>query len=82
MGYHDCPRLIGILFSCNSLTYVPLTEAVLDRAAQIRRDYRLMLADALIAACALIEECTLVTRNVNDFRRIDSLNILNPFEDG
>lgn len=64
------------------LTYVPLTEAVLDRAAQIRRNYRLMLADALIAACALIEECTLVTRNVNDFRRIDGLNILNPFEDG
>ena len=62
------------------LTYVPLTEAVLDRAAQIRRDYRLMLADALIAACALIEGCTLVTRNIDDFRRIDGLILLNPFD--
>jgi predicted nucleic acid-binding protein len=24
----------------------------------------------------------LVTRNVEDFRRIDGLNIVNPFEDG
>ncbi len=62
------------------LTYVPLTEAVLDHAAQIRRDYRLMLADALIAACALGEGCTLVTRNIDDFRRIDGLDILNPFD--
>ena len=22
MGYHDCPRLIGTLFSCNSLTSI------------------------------------------------------------
>jgi predicted nucleic acid-binding protein len=62
------------------LTCVTLTEIVLDCAAQIRRDYRLMLADALIGACALIEECTLVTRNINDFRRIDGLTLLNPFD--
>jgi len=30
---------------------------------------------------ALAEGCTLVTRNVEDFRRVDGLNILNPFED-
>jgi predicted nucleic acid-binding protein len=57
-------------------TCVTLTEEVLDLVAQIRRDYRLMLADALIAACALIEECTLVTRNVDDFRRVAGLIML------
>jgi hypothetical protein len=65
-----------------TLSCVSLTEAVLDRAAEIRRNYRVRLADALIAACALVEGCTLVTRNVEDFRRIDGLNIVNPFEDG
>jgi predicted nucleic acid-binding protein len=59
---------------------VSLTESVLDSAAEIRRSYRLKLADALIAACALIEECTLVTRNVDDFKRISKLSIFNPFE--
>ncbi len=64
-----------------TLRCVSLTESVLDCAAEIRRNYRVRLADALIAACALAEGCTLVTRNVGDFRRVDGLNILNPFED-
>ncbi len=65
-----------------TLSCVLLMESVLDRAAEIRRNYRVRLADALIAACALAEGCTLVTRNVEDFRRVDGLSILNPFEDG
>jgi hypothetical protein len=65
-----------------TLSCVLLMESVLDRGAEIRRNYRVRLADALIAACALAEGCTLVTRNVDDFRRIDGLSILNPFEDG
>jgi len=59
---------------------VPLTEIVLDSAAQIRKNYRLKLADGIIAACALVAECILVTRNVNDFKRIDGLGLLNPFD--
>jgi len=62
------------------LRCVSLTESVLDGAAQIRRDYRTKLGDALIAACALIERCTLVTRNVKDFQRINGLIVLNPFD--
>ena len=64
------------------LSCVSITESILDCAADIRRNYRVRLADSLIAACALGEGCTLVTRNVEDFRRIDELTILNPFEDG
>ncbi|MDY6802527.1 MAG: type II toxin-antitoxin system VapC family toxin [Cyanobacteriota bacterium] len=63
-----------------TLNFVFLTEAVLDRAAEIRSSDRLRLADALIAACALKERCTLVTRNVDDFKRVNDLNVLNPFE--
>jgi hypothetical protein len=63
-----------------SLRCVSLTESVLDGAAQIRRDYRTKLGDALIAACALVEGCTLVTRNVKDFQRINGLIVLNPFD--
>ncbi|MEG4320116.1 MULTISPECIES: type II toxin-antitoxin system VapC family toxin [unclassified Microcoleus] len=62
------------------LNCVLLTESVLDRAAQIRRNYRLKLADGVIAACALAEGCVLVTRNAEDFKRVDGLSILNPFD--
>ena len=61
------------------LNCVSLTEFVLDTAAQIRRDYRLKLADAVIAACALVEGCILITRNTDDFKRVDGLSILNLF---
>ncbi len=61
------------------LTCVLLTEAILDCAARLRRDYRIKLPDALIAACAIEENCTLVTRNVEDFNRINGLNLFNPF---
>jgi hypothetical protein len=63
-----------------SLTCVALTEAVLDRAAQIRRDYRVRLPDAMIAACAIETDSILVTRNVEDFQRINRLNLFNPFD--
>ena len=62
-----------------SLTYVALTENILDRTAQIRRAYRAALPDALIAACALETTSTLVTRNTQDFQQINELSIVNPF---
>jgi predicted nucleic acid-binding protein len=62
------------------LRCVSLTESVLERAALIRCTYRVGLADALIAACALVKGCTLVTRNVDDFRRVDGLIVSNPFD--
>jgi predicted nucleic acid-binding protein len=62
-----------------SLTCVALTEIVLDRTAQIRRDYRIALSDALIAACAMEVASTLVTRNIQDFQQISGLSVINPF---
>lgn len=58
---------------------VSLSELILDSAAQIRQNYHLKLADAIIGACSLVKGYTLVTRNINDFKRIDGLALLNPF---
>jgi predicted nucleic acid-binding protein len=62
-----------------SLNSVSLTEAVLDRAASIRSNFRTAIPDALIAACALEIEAILVTRNVKDFQNIPDIQLLNPF---
>lgn len=37
------------------------------------------LADAIIAATALVYEVPLVTRNKDDFKHIDGLDLRNPF---
>lgn len=60
-------------------TSVPLSEQVLDRAAQVRRSRRIALPDALIAACAIESNSILITRNIRDFQNIADLSILNPF---
>jgi predicted nucleic acid-binding protein len=63
-----------------SLTRVDLTEAILDGSARLRRDYKIPLADSVIAACCLAVDACLVTRNTKDFDRIPSLSLLNPFQ--
>lgn len=58
---------------------VTLTADILDKAAQVRRTYRIKLPDALIAACAIVTQSQLVTRDTKDFLAIRELSIVNPF---
>ena len=62
-------------------TMLPLSMAVLQRAAKVRQLQKISLGDALIAGTALTHNLTLVTRNEKDFRWIPELSVLNPFED-
>ena len=57
---------------------IGLDISVAERAAEIRRTYHLKLADAVIAATAILTRSTLVTRNIRDFRRIKSLTLISP----
>lgn len=46
---------------------VELNDMIAERAVTLRRDRRLRLPDAIILASAMVEGCTLVTRNTRDF---------------
>jgi predicted nucleic acid-binding protein len=46
---------------------LPITPAVAERAALLKRSHRLKLPDAVIWATALENGCVLVTRNAKDF---------------
>ncbi len=58
-----------------------LNEPVVKAAVRLRRERRMGIADAIIAATALVHELTLVTRNVADFKHIADLKLHNPFDD-
>jgi predicted nucleic acid-binding protein len=51
-----------------------------DRTIQLRRQHRLKLPDALIAATALYCSACVMTRNVDDFKRVPELTLCNPFD--
>lgn len=50
------------------------------KTAEIRKAHKIKLPDAIIAATALVNNLTLLTRNLTDFKNIDGLNLVNPHE--
>lgn len=64
----------------NGSVVYPLDESVISKAIEIRKTYNTKLPDAIIAATALINEFTLITRNTKDFKNIQGLGVLNPHE--
>lgn len=58
---------------------IGLSPPVVDRTIALRCRHAIKLPDAVIAASALVEGLTLVTRNVQDFVRIEGLVVDDPF---
>ena len=69
---------LDILF--RRLTVHPLDDGPSSPGLIALRQQRKMgLADAIVAATALVHNLTLVTRNEEDFRHVTGLLLLNPF---
>lgn len=64
---------------CGELEEVAVASNIVDRAIQIRRTVRIKTPDAIIAATALESNAALITRNEDDFKAIDGLEIVNPW---
>lgn len=54
---------------------VNLDYPIATRAAMIRRETKLTLADAVIAASSIAVHSSLLTRNVRDFKKVNGLTI-------
>ena len=59
---------------------MPIDDDLAELTIAIKRDNNIKLADALIAATALSNGLTLVTRNADDFSTLAELKIYNPFD--
>jgi predicted nucleic acid-binding protein len=59
-------------------TILPLAQPVLDQAVKLRRQRRMTLGDALVAATCLVYGLALVTHNTADFNGIPGLQVLDP----
>ena len=57
-----------------------INSAIIDLTIAIRREYKIKLPDAIIAATAISENLILITRNVSDFKKIKGIKLLNPWE--
>ena len=82
LGYDDLPTKMKQLEAFLDLaTVFPLDDDVTAKTIYLRRMYKkLKLGDAIIAATALAYNFALVTRNTKDFKNIEGLEVMNPYE--
>lgn len=80
LGFSAIPanELLLLTSLFNESYSVPLTDAIVDRAVQLRQARRISLGDAIIAATALEHTMQLWTANTEDFRHIEGLKLVNP----
>jgi predicted nucleic acid-binding protein len=78
--FNDTPENEAVLngFIANSSIH-SLSPTVVQRTIEICRSSKIKLPDAIIAATALTENYILVTRNIDDFKHIPGLEVLNPW---
>jgi predicted nucleic acid-binding protein len=56
-----------------------LTDMIVDKTIAICKSSRIKLPDAIIAATALVNNLSLITRNISDFKNIAGLELLDPW---
>jgi predicted nucleic acid-binding protein len=60
---------------------IPLSEVIVNQTIQIKKKHKIKIPDANIAATALVENLTILTRNIEDFESISGLKYKNPVID-
>lgn len=64
----------------DAATVLNLTDDVVNKTIELRKANKIKLPDAIIAATALINNLTLISRNTADFKNIEGLVVVNPWE--
>src|SRR4051794_38236104 len=81
LGYHRLSEAErqALELAIERMEVLALDEVIVERAIKLRQERKMGLADAIIAATALVHRSPLVTRNVDDFKHVSGLEISNPF---
>jgi predicted nucleic acid-binding protein len=60
----------------NASEVFALEEPVIVKAVDIRKTFKTKLPDAIIAATAIVNKLSLITRNTKDFEKIQELEVV------
>lgn len=71
----EAERILDLLTAIPVLAF---TEDLMPPAASIRRQFRLKLPDAMIAATAIANNLSLITNDLRGYHAIDELVLLRP----
>ena len=57
-----------------------LTDEIADQAIELRKNSKIKLPDAIIAASAIANNFDLLSRNVDDFKNVSGLKVIDPHQ--
>jgi predicted nucleic acid-binding protein len=81
LRYNDTPENEAVLNAfINSSVIHSLSPAIVRRTIELCKQSKIKLPDAIIAATTLVEGFILVTRDIDDFKHISDLKLLNPWQ--
>jgi predicted nucleic acid-binding protein len=63
----------------NDAIILDLSNNIVESCIEIRKENKIKLPDAIIAATALVNNLTIISRNVSDFQNIDEISVINPY---
>lgn len=64
-----------------SATVLSITNAVVDKAVELRQQRKMSVGDCIIATTALLNGYALYTNNTKDFLHIPGLTVVNPLNE-
>lgn len=71
LGFEADPQEIKTIEDfVTEIKVFPLTDAIVKKTIVLRRNLKIKLPDAIIAATALVHDLVLITRNSADFKNI------------
>ena len=77
LGYDDVSEETRNFIQLASV--IELDKSVAEATINIRKSRKVKLPDAIIAATAIANDLTLITRNKKDFQQIPNVEIVDPF---
>jgi predicted nucleic acid-binding protein len=78
LGYQSVTQEVKDLVSVSLI--IGLTDEIVNQTIQIRKQHKIKLPDAVIAATAMTLDLTLLSRNTSDFSKIKGLKQLDLFK--
>lgn len=78
LGYKNASELTEQFISLANV--IEIDRDIIEKCILLRRTTSIKLPDAIIAATAISHDLTLITRNIDDFKNIDALKLINPWD--
>ncbi len=63
----------------NACEIIELEKPIKLKTAEIRKQHRMKLPDAIIAATAIVYDLSLITHNILDFKNINQIRLFDPY---